>query len=162
MTSSPAPSPRNILRNEALSPRNVGYYSQRFRHQVFGRLIARFAELAEREGMTKAGLVRMTGKDAAQINRALAIPSNFTLDTISLLALAMGCEPEMVLHDLEEHCTDNYVHPLMVPAERSGIHSTAKNRTSISRKMDQAGTRKSALINSTHAWQPLATRSSEH
>jgi hypothetical protein len=110
--------------------------------------MARFAQLAEHEGMTKAGLVRLTGKDAAQINRALAIPSNFTLDTISLLALAMGCEPEMVLHDLEEHCTDNYAHPLMVSTERSGVHSIAKNRASTVRVLDQSSADKSASLTS--------------
>lgn len=161
MTSSPAPYLYNTSKNKPPSLRDVGYYSQRLRHQVFARLTARFAELAEREGMTKAGLVRLTGKDAAQINRALAIPSNFTLDTISLLALAMGCEPEVVLHDLEEGCDENYIHPLMAPLEKNGNQSAGRNRTSVVRLMNAGASDTSASLTSIHPLRPLGVESAK-
>jgi hypothetical protein len=80
---------------------------------VFAKLIAKFADKAERYGLTKAKLARLTDKDPAQVNRALSLPSNMTIETLSDFALAMGCEPEIYFSEFADAPRHNFTHSWM-------------------------------------------------
>jgi transcriptional regulator with XRE-family HTH domain len=77
---------------DCLKRRDIAYYRQRQKNRVFTALTAFFAEEAERGRITKKELARKLGKDPAQITRWLSAPSNFELDTLSDILLAMGAE----------------------------------------------------------------------
>lgn len=113
MTFSQEPYQSAISKSEKISTYEMSYYQQRLKHNIFSRLISTFAERAERNGLSKAKMATLTGKDPAVINRLLSIPSNLTLDTLSDLSLAMGCEPEISLEYFEEARRYNYIHPWM-------------------------------------------------
>lgn len=115
MTFSQGPYQIAISRSEKIDTRETAYFRQRFRHAVFARLIDMFVERAERHGLTKAKVSALTGKDPAVVNRLLCLPSNLTLDTLSDLALAMGCEPEISLQSLDTPTRHNFVHDWMRP-----------------------------------------------
>lgn len=61
-----------------------------------------FAEEAERRGLTKRELAAALDKDTAQITRWLAAPSNFELDTLSDILLALGTEMEHRIVRIED------------------------------------------------------------
>lgn len=113
MTFSQAPYRTAILRNEKIGEREASYFRQRLKHHFFAKLIEKFAERSEFFGLTKAKLSVLTGKDPASINRLLALPSNMTLDSISDLALALGCEPEIAFEEFEDAPRHNFEHPWM-------------------------------------------------
>jgi len=116
----------NTSGTDALPARDLAYFSQRFRHRVFAVLVSRFAALAEQGMISKTALARKIGKDQGQVTRLLAMPSNMTIDTVSELALALGCEADIVLHGLDERNTDNFVHPLMDDHRSTAIDSARR------------------------------------
>ncbi len=61
-----------------------------------------FAEEAERRGLTKRELAAALDKDPAQITRWLAAPSNFELDTLSDILLALGAEMQHRIVRIED------------------------------------------------------------
>lgn len=78
-----------------LSDREIFYFRQRQKNKVFQSVIAYFAEQAEARGLTKRDIAKLLNRDPAQITRWLSGPSNWTLDTISDLLLAMKAELEI-------------------------------------------------------------------
>ncbi len=72
--------------------RHVFYFRQRYRNRIFQSVVAFFAEMAEKHGLTKRDVAIALGKDPAQITRWLSGPGNWTLDTVSDLLLAMNAE----------------------------------------------------------------------
>jgi hypothetical protein len=113
MTFSQEPYQTAISKNEKISTYEMAYYQQRLRHNIFSKLVSTFAERAEKNGLSKAKLAILTGKDPAVINRLLSLPSNLTLDTFSDISLAMGCEPEISLEYFDDARRYNYSHPWM-------------------------------------------------
>jgi len=73
----------------------LAYFRERFINRLHSLVIGEFAKQANERGLTKADVSRMTGKQPAQITRLLGAPGNWTLDTVSDLLLAMGCEPKI-------------------------------------------------------------------
>jgi hypothetical protein len=96
-----------------LKRRDIAYYRQRQKNRVFSALVAFFAEEAERGRVTKKKLAELLGKDPAQITRWLSSPSNFELDTISDILLAMGAEMDHQIVRFSERPKQNYAHALM-------------------------------------------------
>lgn len=99
------------------SPRDIAYYSQRFRNRVYAKLIAFISQECEKQGLNKKDLAERLGKDPALITRWLTQPSNLTLDTISSLLLSVDAEaepPEIV--KFADRRAPNYVHPLILKA----------------------------------------------
>lgn len=82
----------NTSSKNVVNPKDVYYFRQRQKNKVFQSVIAYFAKLAEHEGLTKKDLAERLQKDPAQITRWFSGPSNWTLDTISDLLLAMDAE----------------------------------------------------------------------
>lgn len=105
------PSPKG----EAIPEERLEYFRRRLWHRVQDVLLEKFVELNSSEGLTKADLARLTGKDRATISRAFATPGNLTLDTISDLLLAMEAELDPVLCDLAARRgqSSNQIHPFL-------------------------------------------------
>jgi hypothetical protein len=82
----------NTLSKSPKKERDVFYYRQRLKNRVFAKIMAFFAEEAERTGITKKDIALILNRDPAQITRWLSNPSNMTLDSISDLLLAMEAE----------------------------------------------------------------------
>ncbi|MEJ1965144.1 MAG: helix-turn-helix transcriptional regulator [Gammaproteobacteria bacterium] len=88
----------------APSERDIFYFRTRCRNRFYQAVVAYFALQAQEKGLTQAELAKLLGKDAAQINRWLSGPGNWTLDTISDLLLAMNAEldePHVISFDEE-------------------------------------------------------------
>ena len=92
----------NTLKTESISNREIYFFRQRQKNFVFQSVLAFFVKRAKSEGITKKQLATRLGKDAAQITRWLSGPSNWTLDTVSDLLLALDAEPKLQINDLQE------------------------------------------------------------
>jgi hypothetical protein len=98
--------------NWPLNRRDIAYYRQRQKNRVFTALVAFFADEARQGNVTKKELAIRLGRDPAQVTRWLSAPSNFELDTLSDILLAMGAEMDYEIvrfQDLSEvediYCT---------------------------------------------------------
>jgi hypothetical protein len=69
----------------------LAYFETRVRHAFYDYVISKFRE-KEKEGLTKAALARRIGRDAALVNRYLATPNNWTIDTATILLLGIAAE----------------------------------------------------------------------
>jgi transcriptional regulator with XRE-family HTH domain len=109
-------------RNE-LRRRDRAYYRRRQQNNVFIALTQLFAEEAEKKNISKKELADLLGKDPSQITRWLSAPSNFELDTISDILLAMGAEMDHRIVRFSERAKSNYAHPLMAPYLKEQINT---------------------------------------
>jgi transcriptional regulator with XRE-family HTH domain len=121
----------NISKTNPMRRRDVAYYRQRQKNRVFTELVQFFAEEAERRGVTKKDLAAALSKDPSQITRWLSAPSNFELDTLSDLLLALDAEMDHRIVRFADRPKQNYKHPLI--AMHVGGAQTAPSVTSASR-----------------------------
>ena len=96
-----------------MTRRDVAYYRQRQKNRVFTALVEFFAVEAERAGLTKKELATSLSKEPSQITRWLSAPSNFELDTLSDILLAMGAEMDHRIVRFKDRAKQNYIHPLI-------------------------------------------------
>ncbi len=80
----------NDLNDGPISPAVSGYVHTKSFNLAHEHILDIFEELTETRNINKAFLARRLGKDPAQINRLLAAPGNWTIETYSDLLLAMG------------------------------------------------------------------------
>jgi hypothetical protein len=92
---------KSISKTEALSVRDLHYYRARLKNEVYQGVLERFYALAQQQGLTKKQMATLLGRDAGQLNRQLAEPANWTLDTVSDLLLAMNAELKVVIVPLD-------------------------------------------------------------
>lgn len=83
--------------------RDLVYFRQNQRNEVFQSVVAHFAKVAGEDGLTKKELAEMLGKDPAQITRWFSGPKNWELDTISDLLLAMKARMVHTIVPLSDH-----------------------------------------------------------
>src|SRR6266850_3301256 len=88
------------------------YFRERNRSKAYGAVISLFSKLVETEQLTKREIAFRLEKEPAQITRWLSGPSNWTLDTVSDLLRAMGCEPEHRVSPINSLPLTRTVHPL--------------------------------------------------
>jgi hypothetical protein len=103
----------NTSKLNPMKRRDVAYYRQRQKNNVFTALVEFFAEEAQRRGVTKKHLAETLSKNPSQITRWLSAPSNFELDTLSDLLLALGAEMDHKIVRFSDRQKPNYAHPLM-------------------------------------------------
>ena len=96
-----------------MKTRDRAYYRQRQKNRVFTELVQFFAGEAERRQITKKDLAEALAKDPAQITRWLSAPSNFELDTLSDILLALGAEMDHRIVRFSDRADANYAHPLV-------------------------------------------------
>ncbi len=99
--------------NAQITEEDLSYFRHRIKNMAFQSLMAKFVERAESDGFTKALIATRLGKDRAQITRLFAGPTNWTLDTLSDLALALDLEPEVTFESLREDPRHNFCHSWM-------------------------------------------------
>jgi len=126
----------SCLEDLKLSPSQLGYFhglAQNEAHEVIFRL---FLRMSEDEGVTRSFMAKRLDKEPAQITRWLGASGNWTLDTFTNLAIAMGHRPTFGVERLRDMRDSNEHHPLAgrnterpIPPEaralNSGPHSHA-------------------------------------
>lgn len=100
----------NTSKPNLVALRDIAYYRQRQKNRVFTALARFFAEEAEGGRISRKELAEKLGKDPSQITRWLSAPSNFELDTISDILLAMGAEMDHTIGRFSDKRTPNYIH----------------------------------------------------
>lgn len=116
-------SPTHLMGNTSVNPltqNDIAYFQQRQRNRVFQEVLRHFANCAANEHITKKHLAEKLGKDPSQITRWFAGPTNWTLDTISDLLLAMDAEMDFTIVPFTERQVSNYFHPVM--SEATSFH----------------------------------------
>lgn len=102
----------NALSEETIPPFWVAYFRENFRSLVQDELLESF-EALKRRGFSRAALARKLGRRPEQITRWLSAPNNMEIDTISDIALALGCVPRLSIERLGDQPTSQLVHPLV-------------------------------------------------
>jgi hypothetical protein len=127
----------NTSKLNPMKRRDVAYYRQRQKNRVFTQLVEFFAEEAERRGITKKELAEAIAKDPAQITRWFSAPSNFEMDTLSDILLALGAEMDHKIVRFADRAKPNYAHPLVAkvisapapPSTRAPIQVRVQTRS---------------------------------
>jgi hypothetical protein len=80
--------------------RTLEFFRNRFRAQLFDLVLSEYKKQAQK-GFTKRDLARRINRRPEQITRWLGAPSNWTLETVSDLLLAISeAEPSVSLRKL--------------------------------------------------------------
>jgi hypothetical protein len=72
------------------SKRTIGYFRANASSELYEYILKKFLEYQKRTKITKAQFAESIQKDAGQLNRLLAGPGNWTIETVSDLLLGMG------------------------------------------------------------------------
>jgi hypothetical protein len=89
-----------------------------------------FLEASEEGGLTKAIVAKRLRKGPEQITRWLGAPGNWTLNTVSDLLLAMNCEVDIAIVQLQNRPAANEAHDWVM--QDAKILSGAEATVSIS------------------------------
>ena len=90
MLTSPMPNLESVKNPKAeIDKTTLSYFRARQKSRLYDFLIRKFWEKEKAGVLSRADLARRLNKDPAQISRWLAMPTNWTLDTVSDLALAV-------------------------------------------------------------------------
>ena len=83
------------------TPKWYGYFSERLKNKIHQAVLAKFLE-QEKAGMVNAEIIaNRLGKTPEEIKNMLGAPGDWTLDTISDLLYAMGCELDLEVTSIE-------------------------------------------------------------
>ena len=94
MTTSQIPFLHEINSGSTIPPEKMAYFEDRFRGRLYDLIISEFKKQQAENGLTQKKVADRLGKRPEQINRWLAAPGNWTLDTVSNLLLAI-CKGEL-------------------------------------------------------------------
>lgn len=83
-----------IVEGKTIPLRTLAYFRERLRNRLYSMVVKEFLKQSETHKLTRADIARRIGRKPEQITRWLGVPSNWTLDTVSDLMLAMGAEPD--------------------------------------------------------------------
>lgn len=89
----------------------LGYFREAFREAINDQLLELYGATS-RNGLTKKVIAQKLGRRPEQITRWLAAPNNLEVDTVSDLALAMGCVPVFGLEKVTFNAPSQQRHPL--------------------------------------------------
>ena len=120
------------LSDEPLPEYALAYYSERLRNRIFSAVLEAFVHESEQGNITKALLARRIGKEPAQVSRWFSGPSNWTLDTISLLLLGIGAELDPTVAFFADRAKPNYAHPVALMLGDDSALSSRQVATSTS------------------------------
>lgn len=103
----------------------LAYFQQRTRNRLYNFVVERFREAARERGLTKAELARRLGKRPEVINRILAGPGNWTVDTVSDLLIGIeASELEPHSKPLLRRAARNYRGRFSPDVSRSSLTET--------------------------------------
>ena len=75
-----------------IPPDKLGYLHARTSYKFYDFILRKFLRAAKDRNLTKADLARRIGKSPAVVNRLLASPGNWTLETLSTLLAGICAE----------------------------------------------------------------------
>ncbi|MGB6451480.1 MAG: helix-turn-helix transcriptional regulator [Steroidobacteraceae bacterium] len=99
--------------NEKIELGDLVYYRERNRNKVYATVVTLFSRLVEIHNLTKSEIAYRLNKEPAQITRWFSGPSNWTLDTVSDLLLAMGAELDYKDVRIGQRIANVRPHPLL-------------------------------------------------
>lgn len=99
------------LSDTPLTEADKAYFRARTRRQIHGEVLDRFEDLRELGMLNRSALARRLGVDRSYVTRLLASPSNWTIDTLSDLLLAMACQASLRADAICTGQSGNYSHP---------------------------------------------------
>ena len=102
-----------------ISDEDIYYFRERTRNRCYSAVISAFSKMVEKEGLTKREMAIRLGKEPAQLTRWLSGPSNWTLDTVSDLLLAMGAELDQSIAWLADTKERRVAHDLNVSQKKA-------------------------------------------
>ncbi|NJO32436.1 MAG: hypothetical protein HC869_04205 [Rhodospirillales bacterium] len=79
--------------------------------------------------LSRSKIAHRLGADRAQVTRWIAAPGNWTLDTLSDLLLAMSCQAQLVIEDINDSARPNYEHPLSASTAENTILTAKTSST---------------------------------
>jgi hypothetical protein len=97
MTTSQTSFLSEIISGDPIPANKLGYFRARLTNRLHELIITEFERLSQSGKISKADLARRIGKKPEQITRWLGAPGNWTIETVSDLAIGMGCEPKINL-----------------------------------------------------------------
>lgn len=121
-------------KTDPIREREKFYFRQRNKNRVFEKIVALFADEAEKNGVTKKQIAERLHSDPAQITRWLSAPGNLTLDSISDILLALDAEMDYEIGKFEHRAVPNFCHPLMPAKPRSSAQGSSSWNSTLSAK----------------------------
>jgi len=100
------------LEDAPISPAMLAYFLSAAKNDARDKLLGKFEEVSASEGVTRAFIARRIRKSPEQVTRWLGAPGNWTLETLTNLAVAMGFRPRFEFDRLSELRQSNEHHPL--------------------------------------------------
>lgn len=104
--------PSLSLRDEEIPKSTIRYFTRRFQHELHELVSSEVRRVLGEGLISQRKLANRLGKDAAQINRWLGAPGNWTLDTVAQLMVGVAVDPRSVLKPLRERR-----HPVAIAAQ---------------------------------------------
>lgn len=125
MTTGPTSFLSEVLSGEVIPAGKRAYFQERLRNRLYALVLGEFAK-RQAAGVTKAGVAARIQKRPEQVNRWLASPGNWTLDTVSDLLLAVSAaELDFSVSPLSEtprnRTTPNWLNLSVSQPDRSSI-----------------------------------------
>jgi DNA-binding phage protein len=102
MNSQPTSFLYEVLSEAPISVGKQAYFRERLKGNFHEKMVNLFREKEASGEITRAKLARKIGKRPEQITRILNSSGNLSLNTISDIILGMGCEPEILIRDIEK------------------------------------------------------------
>jgi len=79
----------------------LAYFRGRLTNRIHAMVLEQYDHLSKAGKINKTLLAKRIGREPAQITRWIGAPGNWTIETISDLLLAMGCEPSITVKPLD-------------------------------------------------------------
>jgi hypothetical protein len=116
-----------ILDGSPIPPEKRAYFQERLRGRLFDLIMSRFIEARETSGLTQRALARRIGNRPDRVNRLLASPGNWTLDTLSDLLLGIAsAELDIAISPLADQPKRNSHRPDWLVASNATTKPTAQ------------------------------------
>jgi hypothetical protein len=129
MRTSPAMLLKSVscLEDEPIDPAMLGYFHALSQDEAHGAILGLFRSLAEEGQVTRAFIARRLNKSPEQVTRWLSAPGNWTLDTFTNLALAMGHKPTLGTEAIRGLRQANEHHPAVsrIKRDKTGPRETS-------------------------------------
>jgi DNA-binding phage protein len=97
----------SYLEDAELSPAILGYFHAMSQDEAHDLILELFDRLSREKNITKAFIARRLHKQPEQVTRWLSAPGNWTMDTFTNLAVALGHKPKLGLESLEAVSQNN-------------------------------------------------------
>ena len=91
---------KSSLSQTPIPESTLAYFRRQFANSLHQLVLSTFSTVERENGVTRAEVARRIGRKPEQITRWLGTPSNWTIETISDLLVAMGKKPALSTSEL--------------------------------------------------------------